>query len=690
MFDELKKLFIQEVTELLEKTEKNLLILETDNTDKNAMHEVFRSMHTIKGSAGVYGLNKTVNLAHDFENIFSKIKENNLSTTNKIISLALKAKDIILKLVEAKSEDDIPDNELFEINDEIKQIIDEISSDKIEVKSKNDSDTKKYKSYYILFEPNDDFFDRNLKIEDILSDFNSFQFKIITKIKDNNRKGKLNELYEIIVATDYKVDDLEAIFLFASEEVIFNEIISTNIFSNSDFINFYDNAIKILPFSEQRFELIKKYGDNISPDSSEKEAETQKLDEIIDKNQNLVGVEDIKITNEKKHQQIQYIKIPAQKLDDLLNRVSELIINNSQLRESIINNKTENLLKLSEDITKITNEIKEDTLNLRLIPVKSIIPPYRRIIRDLSVKLNKKINFIEDGVETQVDKTIIEKLYNPLLHIIRNAADHGIETPEERLKKGKTEIGTIRLLAYYSNVNVIIQIQDDGKGIDPEFIRQSAIELDIIKPNDKLTLKEIYNLVFIHGFTTMKKVSSISGRGVGMDAIKNAILDLRGDIEIDSEIGLGTSVTLKLPLTLSIIDALHVSTNNIHFLIPISTIDQCAKITRSEIQNYSGNRIIYNDELLPYIDIREIFKIGGDSLEEENLIIINLGKQKMGLFFDNIYGEYQAVFKNLGAFFKELDFLSGASILGDGSVAYIIDTYKLSKKISKKILTKTK
>ncbi|MEA3450429.1 MAG: Hpt domain-containing protein [Bacteroidota bacterium] len=380
MFDELKKLFIQEVTELLEKTEKNLLILETDNTDKNAMHEVFRSMHTIKGSAGVYGLNKTVNLAHDFENIFSKIKENNLSTTNKIISLALKAKDIILKLVEAKSEDDIPDNELFEINDEIKQIIDEISSDKIEVKSKNDSDTKKYKSYYILFEPNDDFFDRNLKIEDILSDFNSFQFKIITKIKDNNRKGKLNELYEIIVATDYKVDDLEAIFLFASEEVIFNEIISTNIFSNSDFINFYDNAIKILPFSEQRFELIKKYGDNISPDSSEKEAETQKLDEIIDKNQNLVGVEDIKITNEKKHQQIQYIKIPAQKLDDLLNRVSELIINNSQLRESIINNKTENLLKLSEDITKITNEIKEDTLNLRLIPVKSIIPPYRRII----------------------------------------------------------------------------------------------------------------------------------------------------------------------------------------------------------------------------------------------------------------------------------------------------------------------
>jgi len=690
MFDELKKLFIQEVKELLEKTEKNLLSLETNNTDTEAMDEVFRSMHTIKGSAGVYGLNKTVNLAHDFENVFSKIKENKLSISKKIISLALKAKDIILRLVEANSEEDVQEKELVEITDEIKRILESVKLDNTIISTKKQSDTKDYNSYYILFEPNDNFFDRNLKIDDILSDFNSFQYKIVTKIEDKNRKGKLNELYEIIVATDYKVDDLEAIFLFVSEEVIFNEIIKSNIFIDNDFTHFYENAIKILPFSEQRFELIQKYGKSISHSSQKDNLESHKLDDLINKNQNLVGVEDIKITNEKKHQQIQYIKIPAEKLDDLLNRVSELIINNSQLRESIINNKTSNLLKLSEDITKITNEIKEDTLNLRLIPVKSIIPPYRRIIRDLSVKLNKKINFIEDGVETQVDKTIIEKLYNPLLHIIRNAADHGIETPEERKRKGKPEIGTIRLLAYYSNVNVIIQIQDDGKGIDPEFIRQSAIELEIIKPSDNLTLKEIYNLVFIHGFTTMKKVSSVSGRGVGMDAIKNAILDLRGDIEIDSEIGLGTSVTLKLPLTLSIIDTLHVSTNNIHFLIPISTIDQCAKITRSEIQNYSGNRLIYNDELLPYIDIRKIFKIGGENLDEENLIIVNLGKQKIGLFFDRIYGEYQAVFKNLGTFFKELDFLSGASILGDGSVAYILDTYKLSKKISKKVLTEIK
>ncbi len=684
MFDELKKLFVQEVKELLENTENNLLSLETDSTNTEAMHEIFRSMHTIKGSAGVYGLNKTVQLAHNFENVFAKIKDGKIPISKKIISLALKAKDIILELIEADSEDKVQNSEIDEINKEIETLLSEIDENIIlEETKKEDDNTKKYSSFYILFEPNDDFYDRGLKIEETLSDFDNFKYKIITKIEDNSRKGKLDELYEIIVATNYSADDLEAIFLFVSEEVLINTIENFNIFENTDFIDFYNNAIKILPFSEQRFELIQKYSKEISnkPQTEKTISEGKKDISTGIENQNMVGIEDIKISNEQKHQQIQYIKIPAQKLDDLLSLVSELIISNSQLNESIINHNYDNLLKLSEEISKTTNEIKEDTLSLRLIPIKTIIPPYRRIIRDLSVKLNKKIKFIEDGVDTQVDKTIIEKLYNPLLHIIRNAADHGIETPEERIKKGKPETGIIRFIAYYSNTNVIIQIQDDGKGIDPELIRTSAIELGIIKSSDNLSIKEIYNLVFIHGFTTKKEVSDISGRGVGMDAIKNAILDLRGDIEIDSEVGLGTSVTLKLPLTLSIIDTLHVSSNNMHFLIPISTIDQCTKIQHSNIKNYSGNRIIFNGDLLPYIDIRDIFKIGGEQKTEENLIIINMGKRKIGLFFEKIYGEYQAVFKNLGSIFKEIDFLSGASILGDGSVAYILDTYKLAKKI---------
>jgi len=313
--------------------------------------------------------------------------------------------------------------------------------------------------------------------------------------------------------------------------------------------------------------------------------------------------------------------------------------------------------------------------------VKNILPPLRRVIRDLSLKLNKSISFIEDGVDTQVDKTIIDALYTPLLHVIRNAIDHGVEKPEERIKKGKNKKGLIRFIAYHSNANVIVQIQDDGNGIDPEIIKTKAIEKGLISKADRLTRKEIYDLLFIHGFTTTDSVTDISGRGVGMDAIKKVIQDLRGDIEIDSEIDLGTSVTIKLPLTLSIIEALHVASNKMQFLVPVTNIDQCIKIKQSEIQNYSGSRIIINGELIPYVNIKEMFNIQGDSDDEQNLVIINHGRQKIGLIFSEIFGEYQAVIKNMGSVFKDLDFFIGASILGNGSIAYIIDSYKLLKRI---------
>jgi two-component system chemotaxis sensor kinase CheA len=668
MFDELKKLFIQEVKELLDKTEKNLLELEKQPNNENILQEIFRSMHTIKGSAGLYGLSKTSKLAHSFEDLFAKIKEHKLEADKNIISLALKAKDTILKLIEAKNEDDIP-------NSEIDFYIDSINS-KIKNENKNvnqNIEIKNLASYYITFEPNSDITNRGIKLDSILSDFDDFEYKIITELQDKNRtkNNKLEKFYEIIVASEYNEEELSSIFLFTPTEYQIKKISDSNIFEEQEFYNYYENAIKILPFSEQRYNLIKAFADQ-----TQNNQETENTSDT--KNEQNKTLEEIQSIKEK---QIQYIKIPAQKLDDLLNLVSELIISNSQLKESIISTDYNKLLHLSENIGKTINSIKENTLDLRLIPIKNIIEPYRRIIRDLSQQLNKKIEFIEEGVDTQVDKTIVEKLYSPLLHIIRNAIDHGIEEPQERIKKGKNSVGVIRFIAYYSNTNVVVQIQDDGRGIDPEKVRQRAIELNFIRENDKLSNKEILDLIFLPGFSMSKKITNISGRGVGMDAIKQAILELRGDIEVDSEIGLGTSITIKLPFTLSIIDTLHVSSNNIHFLIPISNIDRCIDIKHSELKEYSGKRIILEDELIPYIDIRDIFNLGGNKPDKENFILLNFGNKKLGLIFERIHGEYQAVIKNMGTFFTQMDYLLGASILGDGSISYILDAYKLMKKI---------
>ncbi|MBN2663824.1 MAG: chemotaxis protein CheA [Bacteroidales bacterium] len=677
MFDQLKKLFIQEVSELLAKAEKDLLLLENDKTNIEVLQDISRTMHTIKGSAGIYNLKNTILISHNFENLFVKIMEGEISATNEIISLALDAKDILLRLIEADTESEIPSNEIETLMNAIDKIKENNNKS-----NKNNNYTNNLSSFYILFEPNKDIKERGIKIDTILSDFNEFEFKIVEKLTNQDRrlKNKHENFYEIIVASEYLIDELNAIFLFVPEEFSIKKICSFNIFESPDFNDFYINAVKIIPDLNQHFDLIL----NFSKAIENQHINIKEADKTTEKEELLIGADEIILNVKKEIKNLQYIKVPADKLDELLNQVSELIISNSQLSESTQTKNIEKIKFLSEKISKITNSIKENTLNLRLVPIKNTLPHLRRVIRDLSIKLNKEVTFIEDGVETQVDKTIIDSLYSPLLHVIRNAIDHGIEEPEIRKEKGKNPKGIIRFIAYHSNAKVIVQIQDDGKGIDPEMVRNVAIKKGFINKTDKLTRKEIYELLFLHGFTTTDSITDVSGRGVGMDAIKKVIQDLRGDIEIDSEVELGTSVTIKLPLTLSIIEALHVASNSMHFLIPVTNIEKCVKIKHSELNFYSGTRIIIDGELIPYINIKELFKIKGARKDEENLVIVNQGRQKVGLIFSDIFGEYQAVIKNMGSIFNELDFFIGASILGNGSIAYIIDSYKLLKRIKSK------
>ncbi len=674
MFNEQKKLFVQEVTDLLLKVEKDLLLLENDSTNNDIIQDIFRAMHTVKGSAGVYNLEKTVLLAHNFESLFENIRKQELKVTNEIITLTLQANDTLLRLINADTETIIDDSE-------IEYLISQINSIKVQLTSKvrTSVNITNFKTFYIFFEPNLDIEERGIGIDGIINDFADFEYKTISKKTDFERrqKGKHEKFFEIIVSSTYTEDEIKAVFLFVPNEYEIIEIANFNIFEKTDFNEFYFNAVDIVPEKEQRIELLKDFC-NIFKEQSQFEAlpEEAKSDADV-----LIGAEEIEKDSKSETQQIEQIRVPASKLDELLSLVSELIINNSQLTKSALNKDYEKITILSENISKITNTIKENTLSLRLIPVENIIPPYKRLIRDLSLKFNKKIYFIADGVETLVDKNIIEKLFTPLSHIIRNAIDHGIELPEERIKKGKGETGIIRFIAFYSSTNVFVQIQDDGRGINPETVKNTAIKMGLIKPTDELTKKEIYDLLFIQGFTTAKNLTEISGRGIGMDAIKKSIQDLRGDVEIDSEAELGTSVTIKLPLTLSIIESMHLTAGNLNFLIPISNINQCLKFNSEEVKEFEKNKILLNNELIPIINISKVFNLKHNEAQN-NLIIVNHGQTKTGLLFNNIIGEYQAVIKNLGSIFREYDFFIGASILSDGSIGYILDTYKLINKLT--------
>ncbi len=677
MLDKLKVLFVQEVRDLLNKVEKDLLILEEDTGNQEIIQNIFRTMHTIKGSAGVYNLEKTILVAHNFETLFESIKSGKIVISNEIISVTLQAKDILLRLIEAESEDYVKDKEIDNLISKINKFeIPQLGNEKSKGEKVNEN------TVYILFEPNIDIFDRGISIENILKEFDKFEYKIISENIDSKRSeiNKDEKYFEILLSSNLSIDEIKAIFIFVPNEYIIKEISDLNILEKEDFLDFYDNAVKIEPEVNQRIELLEQFGNLFKEEDLSNQVTTVKKSEEI-----LIGNEELENESESEIQNIDQIRVPANKLDELLGLVSELIISNSQLTKSTIDKEYDKVISLSESISKITNTIKETTLNLRLVPIQNVIAPYKRLIRDLSLRFDKKIYFMAEGVETLVDKNIIEKLFTPLSHIIRNSIDHGIESPEERIKKGKGETGIIRFIAFYSSTNVFIQIQDDGRGIDPEKMKKIAIKLGIISPTDKLSKKEIYDLLFVQGFTTAKSITEISGRGVGMDAIKKSIQDLRGDVEIDSEIDLGTSITIKLPLTLSIVETMHLISGNINFLLPLSSINECRKYTSSAYSKNSESTILIDDEVIPIIDICNIFNLKKETTDnQDNLIIINHGQEKIGLVFNEIKGEYQAVIKNLGSIFRDFEYFIGASILADGSIGYILDSYKLINKLVKK------
>ncbi len=383
------------------------------------------------------------------------------------------------------------------------------------------------------------------------------------------------------------------------------------------------------------------------------------------------------LRKQRARQQDSVVRVDTRKLDNLVNLIGELVIMQTQIQQHPSVNNQPGLTRLIEQTSKITRDIQEIGMSMRMIPVAQTFHKMGRIVRDLSHKIGKKVNFKIEGEETELDKNVIQELSDPLMHMIRNAVDHGIEMPEERIKAGKDETGTVALRAYHQGGNIVIEIVDDGKGLDAEVLFQKAVDKGLISQDEHLSESQIFNLIFAPGFSTASKITDISGRGVGMDVVKKNIEKLRGKVEIASEKGKGSTFTIKLPLTLAVIDGMVVRIGNQKFIIPTLSIVRAIVPEPDQINTVQGqNQILHlQDKLYPLINLGELFNIPGAASDPTDgmVVIAQAEDMQIGLVLDELLGQQQVVIKSLGEQFQNIKGISGGAILGDGTIGLIIE-----------------
>ncbi len=702
---ELINSFLEEANELITDLEDALLTLEENPTDMESVHRVFRVMHTLKGSGGMFGFDAVSSFTHHLENIYYQIRSEKLTLTKEILTLTLKSVDLIKELL--KSPDQLPESIQLTYDTlviEIKSVFEKYNAEEKANETQSNksgllkSNYKGLQTYYIHFQPNADILKNGTNpiylIDELVSLGDAYVIADISKIPVISEL-KPDDCYiswEIILATSVELGDILDVFIFVEDEsnIEIQHLCRYNLLQYIEFtdaiVNFekqklHLNTIELInlgkklveeqaPVSEIITEELEFKSDHDHPDIS-----------IPTENQFVTKVDSQ--TSKKHVSSYSSIRVSSKKIETLMNLVSEMVT--SQARLNLLAGEINNpqLSDVIENLEKLTRQLRDNAFEISLIPIESMVTRFKRLIRDLSTELNKEVNFLTEGSDTELDKTIIENLSDPLMHIFRNAIDHGIEDSETRIKNGKPEKGNITLKAFYSGTNVYIQIIDDGKGIDPEIIRKKAIEKGLIRVGEQLSEKDIINLVTLPGFSTTEKITDISGRGVGMDVVKRNIQKISGELIIDSKLGVGTIFTLKLPLTLSIIDGLILKMDDIFYIIPILTINKIIPQSHEVIEKAFNNTLVIDGEQIPFIYLRHHFGITSEAPKTEQLIVVNYENNRIGIVIDKVVRKAQVVVKSIGKKFHDQDIISGASIMGNGQVALVLDTNKIIYSIEK-------
>lgn len=686
-----KDVFIEEASELLAELENSLLALEEQPDDTELIGRVFRAMHTIKGSGAMFGFDNIAKFTHEVETVFDMVRSGKLTVTQDLINLTLAARDHIRNLLDNPDNGDPADGIT---GSRIVESLKQISGDRLgetgtvsmpgDEGRENPPEENEETTYRIRFKPPKDIYLRGINPLSMLEDIRGLgESRIVAQTCDIPFLDDYNPDYcyvywDIILTTKQPLNAIKDIFIFIEED---SEIKIDIIFSEGHFDT--DGPYKKLG------EILIERSDLHAGDLEKILSEQKKLGEKLieaglvnpDKIESaLTEQQHIKEIREKRHasEAVSSVRVASEKLDVLVNLIGELVTVQAHLTQTAGEMRDPRLTAIAEGVERLTADLRDNTMNIRMLPIGSTFSKFKRLVRDLSKELGKEIDLMTDGAETELDKTLIEKLNDPLVHLIRNSIDHGIELPDIRREAGKPEKGTIHLSAMHSGTHVLIRIRDDGAGMDKDAIRAKAEEKGLVSTDGELSEKEIFSLIFAPGFSTAKAVTSVSGRGVGMDVVKQAIDAVRGTIDISSQKGTGTTITLKLPLTLAIIEGLLVKVGESYFILPLSVVKECVELTKEDSAKAHGRHIAnVRGRMIPYIKLREKFEINGKAPAIEQIVIAEIEDRSIGFVVDAVIAGHQTVIKSLGSFYKKVEGISGATILGDGTVALILDATKL-------------
>jgi len=679
--------FREEAAELLVGLEAVLLELEDQPDDAESVGEAFRAMHTIKGSGAMFGFDKLADFTHHLESAFDQVRSGNLVVTKELINISLSSCDHIRSLLEDMDPSPGLEAEGAVLLDQLGKLlfgraITPVNANDVKPEAK--SLKQSVVTYRIRFTPMVDALISGMDPLPILRELRALGACHISTL--TNEVPALAELspenchlaWDMILTTDQDRNSIDDVFIFVQDEwsITIEAIEQGDHWSDT-------------PDDKPVGEILLERGDATLEQVEQALAQQKRTGEILceegsiptDKIKAALAEQQV-IRDEHKKRKAKEgssnIKIPAERLDILMDLVGELVIAQSRLNQSAGTLMDAQLTNVAEDIQRLTTELRDNSLGLRMLPIGTTFARFRRLVRDLTNELGKEIELVTEGAETELDKTVIDSLADPLVHLIRNSIDHGIELPEVREAAGKSRKGTVHLSAIHSASQVVIQIKDDGAGLNADAIHSKAIERGVLTEDSNPSPEELYNLVFDAGFSTAKTVSSVSGRGVGMDVVKRSIESLGGKVWIDSEPGKGSTITVELPLTLAIIEGLLVKVGEDCFVLPLSLVEECIELTSIDVEQCNGNRLIeVRGELLPYVRLREWFGQEGTPPPIEQIVIIGMGNSRFGFTVDEVIGQHQTVIKGLGKLYEGVEGLSGATILGDGTVALILDAPSL-------------
>ena len=641
--------YLQEAEELIADIEECALALPAQDGQTEAVNRLFRDFHTIKGSGAMCGLDAVSAFTHHVESLLDRVRDGEIPVSAALAELVLKAADHVKVLLNAAQNGATVPSGAAEA---VLAAIEAFGNREPRVEHNRDARASESagagpaaieRTWRISFRPNPALLANGGNPAVLLRELRS-----------------LGSCEEVVAHTD-EVPALDAIqpdrcYLWWT----------ATIRSTCG-----ENAIRdVFIFVEDNSKLEIQEIES-APSAKENLGETR-LEAPTGTDQREAGhgasLRHGAVTREAT------VRVPAERLDRLVNLVGEFVMSQSCLAQVVEQSAVPELANPVQALERLVAELRDNVLGIRMLPIGTLFGRFRRVVHDLSVELGKEADLVTEGAETELDKSILDQLGEPLVHCLRNCLDHGIEPPSERLEKGKPGRGTIRLSAAHTGAHVVISIEDDGRGIDREAVRAKALEKRLIAPNADLSAADVLNLILLPGFSTARQVTSVSGRGVGMDAVKRQIDILRGSLSIESTEGKGARVSITLPLTLAIIEGLLVQIGAERFILPLAAVTENVELNRTERARNNGRNVLaVRGDLIPYIDLRTTFDIGGEAPNIEKVVIVQHAGDRVGIVVERVLGTHQTVIQSLGKFYRNVEVISGATIMGDGRVALIMD-----------------